>query len=99
MVIGLSSDQGHAVFFFSKNLARTSSKICCDLETSRIDSADKDSKDTLLTDKDTKDTLLTVAALPSADELRPAPATAVLLNASGSEDSHRGHTSRRRSAF
>ena len=31
-----------------------------------------------------------VAALPSADTLRPAPAVAALLNASGSEDSHRG---------
>jgi hypothetical protein len=31
-----------------------------------------------------------VAALPSADALRPAPAVAALLNASGSEDSHRG---------
>ncbi len=30
-----------------------------------------------------------VAALPSADALRPAPAVAALLNASGSEDSHR----------
>ena len=31
-----------------------------------------------------------VAALPSADTLRPAPAVAALLNASGSEGSHRG---------
>jgi hypothetical protein len=31
-----------------------------------------------------------VAALPSADILRPAPAVAALLNASGSEDSRRG---------
>jgi hypothetical protein len=31
-----------------------------------------------------------VAALPSADSLRPAPAVAARLNASGSEDSHRG---------
>ena len=31
-----------------------------------------------------------VAALPSADTLRPAPAVAARLNASGSEDSHRG---------
>ena len=30
------------------------------------------------------------AALPSADTLRPAPAVAVLLTASGSEDSQRG---------
>jgi hypothetical protein len=30
-----------------------------------------------------------VAPFPSADTLRPAPATAALLNASGSEDSHR----------
>jgi hypothetical protein len=34
--------------------------------------------------------LVSVVALPSADTLRPAPATAALLNASGSEDSHRG---------
>ena len=31
-----------------------------------------------------------VAALPAADALRPAPAVAALLNASGSEDPHRG---------
>jgi hypothetical protein len=31
-----------------------------------------------------------VAALPSTDALRPAPAVAALLNASVSEDSHRG---------
>ncbi len=30
-----------------------------------------------------------ITVLPSADTLRPAPAVAVLLNASGSEDSHR----------
>ena len=34
--------------------------------------------------------LPSVAALPSADTQRPAPAVAALLNASGSEDSHRG---------
>jgi hypothetical protein len=33
-----------------------------------------------------------VADLPSADALRPAPAVAARLNASGSEDSHRGQT-------
>jgi hypothetical protein len=32
-----------------------------------------------------------VAALPSADALRPATPVAALLNASGSKDSHRGH--------
>jgi hypothetical protein len=34
--------------------------------------------------------LASVAALHSAEALRPAPAVAALLNASGSEDSHRG---------
>ena len=34
--------------------------------------------------------LFSVAALPSADALRPAPAVAALLDASSSEDSHRG---------
>ena len=32
----------------------------------------------------------TVAALPSADALHPAPPVVALLNASGSEDPHRG---------
>ena len=34
--------------------------------------------------------VLSVAALPSTDTPRPTPAVAALLNASGSEDSHRG---------